>query len=129
MHAANSQWKGPKRLEDREDRDFSQADCFVFFASIRVHSRLLFAACRAVLSAIVLGTRDDGGRLWVGGTCRAEGSAKADQFAVRVFAVLLVKPNPPKRADAPKTIRVTIKTAPVTICCSSGVTPASPNTF
>jgi hypothetical protein len=51
------------------------------------------------------------------------------QFAVGIFAVLLVKPSPPKRADAPKTIKVTINTAPVTICCSSGVTPASPNTF
>jgi hypothetical protein len=59
MHAANPQGKGPKRLEDREDRDFLQkltketteegsakADCFVFFASIRVHSRLLFASIR-----------------------------------------------------------------------------------
>jgi hypothetical protein len=51
------------------------------------------------------------------------------QFAVGIFAALLLNPNPPKRADAPNTTKVTIKTAPVTICCSSGVTPARPNTF
>src|ERR1700747_310613 len=32
-------------------------------------------------------------------------------------------------SDAPNTIRVTISTAPVTICCSSGVTPPSPSPF
>jgi len=32
-------------------------------------------------------------------------------------------------SGAPKTIRVTMSTAPVTICCSSGVTPARPRPF
>jgi hypothetical protein len=45
------------------------------------------------------------------------------------FAVAFPKRNPANRADKPNTIKVTINTAPVTICCSSGVTPAKPNAF
>jgi hypothetical protein len=61
--------------------------------------RFFFIACRAVVP---------------------QPREKADQFAV-----LFPRRNAANRADAPNTIKVTIKTAPVTICCSSGVTPAT----
>jgi len=42
----------------------------ILLAYIRVHSRLLFVAWRADLSAIVPRPRDDGGRLCEGGSIR-----------------------------------------------------------